>query len=168
MCNFITVGLFNSYMYKDGYDLEKKKRYFLSETKFLSLILLQEVATKIPNVSDEGNSPIQVDSLQKPPSEDASIIIHEAKFADESKVKADLFQNETKSECGLVKEDVSVKSLQVENEDIKPTASSQDREISHLKGQDLTTNPQEIVGDYREDKTIDVTELKEEALEDKV
>ncbi|KAL8471265.1 hypothetical protein ACS0TY_028790 [Phlomoides rotata] len=128
---------------------------------------LEEVATKIPNVSDEDNSPLQVDGLQKPPLEEASTIIHEALFVDESKVEADLSQNETKMECGLVQEEVSVRSMQVENEDIKPTASSQDREISQVKGQDLTTNPQEIVGDYEEGKTIDVTELKEEVLEDK-
>ncbi|KAL8471272.1 hypothetical protein ACS0TY_028790 [Phlomoides rotata] len=128
---------------------------------------LEEVATKIPNVSDEDNSPLQVDGLQKPPLEEASTIIHEALFVDESKVEADLSQNETKMECGLVQEEVSVRSMQVENEDFKPTASSQDREISQVKGQDLTTNPQEIVGDYGEGKTIDVTELKEEVLEDK-
>ncbi|KAL8475396.1 hypothetical protein ACS0TY_028164 [Phlomoides rotata] len=128
---------------------------------------LEEVATKIPNVSDEDNSPLQVDGLQKPPLEEASTIIHAALFVDESKVEADLSQNETKMECGLVQEEVSVRSMQVENEDIKPTASSQDREISQVKGQDLTTNPQEIVGDYEEGKTIDVTELKEEVLEDK-
>ncbi|KAL8474985.1 hypothetical protein ACS0TY_031419 [Phlomoides rotata] len=116
----------------------------------------EEVATKIPNVSDEDNSPIQVDGLQKPPLEEASTIIHEALFVDESKVEVDLSQNETKMECGLVQEEVSVRSMQVENEDIKPTASSQDREIIQLKGQDLTTNPQEIVGDYGEGKTIEV------------
>ncbi|KAL8475398.1 hypothetical protein ACS0TY_028164 [Phlomoides rotata] len=128
---------------------------------------LEEVATKIPNVSDEDNSPLQVDGLQKPPLEEASTIIHAALFVDESKVEADLSQNETKMECGLVQEEVSVRSMQVENEDFKPTASSQDREISQVKGQDLTTNPQEIVSDYGEGKTIDVTELKEEVLEDK-
>lgn len=130
--------------------------------------MLQEVVPKALNVSDDDNSPIQVDGLQKPPPEEALSIIHEPKFAEESKVEADLFQNETKTECGFVKEEVSVKSFQVENEDIKPTASSEDREIRHLKEQGLTTNPQEIVGDFREGKTIDVTELKEEALEDKV
>lgn len=130
--------------------------------------MLQEVVPKIANASDEDSSPIQVDGLQKPPLEEALNIIHEANFAEESKIEVDLLQNETKTECGLVKEEVSVKSLQVENEDTKPTASSEDREISHLKEQGLTTDPQETVGDYREGKTIDITELKDEALEDKV
>lgn len=61
-----------------------------------------------------------------------------------------------------------LKSVQVENEDIKVTALGQDKESSHLEEQGPETNPQGIIGDHNEHKTVDVPDFKEENHEDMV
>ncbi|KAI3452471.1 hypothetical protein Pfo_009135 [Paulownia fortunei] len=136
---------------------------------------LEDIATRFSNWDNEDNSPIEVGGSQKPSLNEASMgntnndestIIHEAKFANDL-TKAHLFENEKNKECTSVKEEVSIESLQEADEDIKVSASGQDREISYLEEQGLTTNPQGIIGDHKEDKTSDATDLKEETPEDK-
>ncbi|KAL8043802.1 hypothetical protein ABFX02_08G008200 [Erythranthe guttata] len=90
-------------------------------------------------------------------------IIHEPKLADQNLIKAELFENEESTEGDLAKEEVSVRSLEVSDEDIKASASGQDREICSLEEQGPTTSPSGIIDDQKEDKAVDATE----SLEDK-
>ncbi|KAI3474916.1 hypothetical protein Pfo_030227 [Paulownia fortunei] len=156
----------------DPQEISKDKTTDAAYTKEKTL---EDIATSFSNWDNEDNSPIEVGGSQKPSLNEASMgntnndestIIHEAKFANDL-TKAHLFENEKNKECTSVKEEVSIESLQEADEDIKVSASGQDREISYLEEQGLTTNPQGIIGDHKEDKTSDATDLKEETPEDK-
>lgn len=133
--------------------------------------MIQDAAINVPSGNNEDSSPIEVDGSQKPSLKEASTentndhestIRHDTRFAD------DLSENEKNIECDFVKEEASIKSLDVENEDTKATTSNQDRESGHIKEQGLITNPQGIKGEHKEDKIIDVTDLKEVTQEVKV
>ncbi|KAL7100632.1 hypothetical protein ACP275_08G008100 [Erythranthe tilingii] len=90
-------------------------------------------------------------------------IIHEPKLADQNLIKAELFENEESTEGDLAKEEVFIRSLEVSDEDIKASASGQDREICSVEEQGPTTSPSGIIDDQKEDKAVDATE----SLEDK-
>ncbi|KAL7140751.1 hypothetical protein ABFS83_08G008000 [Erythranthe nasuta] len=85
-------------------------------------------------------------------------IIHEPKLADQNLIKAELFEHEESTEGDLAKEEVSIRSLEVSDEDIKTSASGQDREICSLEEQGPTTSPSGIIDDQKEDKAVDATE----------
>ncbi|KAL3624279.1 hypothetical protein CASFOL_033095 [Castilleja foliolosa] len=89
------------------------------------------------------------DSLIK---EDGSEITHEARFVEEQSLKADLLEEEKHEEV-VLKEEVPTESLQVSDEDTKAaSAFVQDREISSLEEQRLTTESHGVMCD-NEDKT---------------
>ncbi|GFP93451.1 hypothetical protein PHJA_001489500 [Phtheirospermum japonicum] len=92
--------------------------------------------------------------------------MHEAKFEDENLIKAKLIESEKCTEGDLVTEKVPIDSLLIGADEIKASASSQERETSSLEVQSLTTNSQEITRNHNE-QTIDATELKEETSQDK-
>ncbi|KAK4417804.1 hypothetical protein Salat_2193100 [Sesamum alatum] len=137
---------------------------------------VQDIASNFPNGDNEEDSPIKDTGSQKPflkeesmgnlNDDDDSIIIHETKFEDESSIKTDLSKNEQNLDFTLAKEEISSESSQAA-EEIKASASSQERETSSLEEQSLTANPQEIMGDYKEDEINHVIGMKEETPEDK-
>ncbi|KAL9157500.1 hypothetical protein ABFS82_08G008300 [Erythranthe guttata] len=93
---------------------------------------------------------------------DEESTIHEPELADQNLIKAELFENEESTEGGLAKEEVSIRSLEVSDEDIKASASGQDREICSLEEQGPTTSPSGIIDDQKEDKVVDATETPED------
>ncbi|KAI3467052.1 hypothetical protein Pfo_023715, partial [Paulownia fortunei] len=103
---------------------------------------VQDIATTVPNADNEDNSPTEVDGSQKRSLKEASMgnakdhestIMHEAKFVDESSIKADLLENEKNTEGTSIKEEIFIESLQVAAEHITASASGQDRETSSLE-----------------------------------
>ncbi|XP_042026972.1 microtubule-associated protein futsch-like isoform X2 [Salvia splendens] len=134
-----------------------------------------DVAISAQNGDSDDNSPVEVDGLQEPPSEevpaekindDEPTTSHETKFAYENNVKANLNEDEEKTECALVKEDVNIESSQVADDDIKGTSSGHDREANPLDKQAPTTGSQETMDDEKYAKPLDSTDLKQEILED--
>ncbi|XP_042030276.1 microtubule-associated protein futsch-like isoform X2 [Salvia splendens] len=122
------------------------------------------------NGDSDDKSPVEVDGLQEPPSEevpaekinnDEPTTSHETKFAYENTVKANLNEDEEKIECALVKEDVHIESFKVADDDIKGT---NDREANPLEEQAPTTGSQEIMDDEKYEPLP--TDLKQEILED--
>ncbi|XP_047954458.1 microtubule-associated protein futsch isoform X2 [Salvia hispanica] len=135
-----------------------------------------DVAISAQNGDSDDNSPVEVDGLQEPPSEevpeekindDEPTTSHETKFAYENTVKANLNEDEEKIECALVKEDVHIESSQVADDDIKGTSSGHDREANPLEEQAPTTGSQETMDDEKYAKPLDPTDLKQEILEDR-
>ncbi|XP_020554700.1 titin isoform X5 [Sesamum indicum] len=138
-------------------------------------IEIQDIATNVPDGVNEDDSPIKETGSQKPFLEEESmgnlnndepIIIHETNFEDESSIKTNLSKDEHNIDFTSAKEEVSSESSQAA-EKIKASASSQERETSSLEEQSLTENPQGIMGDYKEDETNHVIDMKEETPEDK-
>ncbi|XP_047947982.1 biorientation of chromosomes in cell division protein 1-like 1 isoform X4 [Salvia hispanica] len=134
-----------------------------------------DVVISIPNGDNEDNSPIEVGGLQEPFSEEVPAekindaeptTTHEVEFANENTVKVNLNENEEKLECPHVNEEVYIESLQVVDEDVKDTSSSQDRKPSHLEEQASTKGSHETMGDERYAKSFDSTDLEQETLED--
>ncbi|KAG6421713.1 hypothetical protein SASPL_118270 [Salvia splendens] len=134
-----------------------------------------DVVISVPNGDNEDNSPIEVGGLQEPFSEEVPAekindaeptTTHEVEFANENTVKVNLNENEEKLECPHVNEEVYIESLQVADEDVKDTSSSQDRKPSHLEEQASTKDSHETMGDERCAKSFDSTDLKQETLED--
>lgn len=117
--------------------------------------MAQDVVISVPSRGDEDNSTIEVDGLQEPSSEEVSA----------EKINDD---DEGKTECALVKEEVHIEPLQVADADIKDTSSGQDREASQLEEQAPTTDSHVTMGEEKDAKTLDSHYLKEETLEDKV
>ncbi|KAK6155220.1 hypothetical protein DH2020_009468 [Rehmannia glutinosa] len=136
----------------------------------------KDIVTNVPDGNDKDKSPMEAYDLQEPSLIEASTgnnndvestIMHEAKFEDENLIKADLVDNKKYTGDDLVNEKVSTDSLLVGAEEIKASASSQERETSSLEVQTLATNSQEIMSDHKEHKIIDATELEEETPQDK-
>ncbi|XP_042061227.1 uncharacterized protein LOC121805448 isoform X2 [Salvia splendens] len=134
-----------------------------------------DVVISVPNGDNEDNSPIEVGGLQEPFSEEVPAekindaeptTTHEVEFANESIVKVNLNENEEKLECPHVNEEVYIESLQVVDEDVKDTSSSQDRKPSHLEEQASTKDSHETKGDERYAKSFDSTDQEQETLED--
>ncbi|KAL1536490.1 microtubule-associated protein futsch-like isoform X1 [Salvia divinorum] len=134
-----------------------------------------DVVISVPNRDSDDNSPVEVDGLQEPPSEevpaekindDEPTTSHETKFAYENTVKGNLNEDEEKIECAPVKEDVYIESSQVADDDIKGTSSGHDREANPVEEQTPTTDSKEAMDDEIYTKPLDSTDLKQEILED--
>ncbi|PIN04489.1 hypothetical protein CDL12_22974 [Handroanthus impetiginosus] len=138
--------------------------------------ILEDIAANVPTGETRHNLPIEEDGSQKPcleeastlnVNEDESTIMHEVQYVDESSTKIELLENDKNIEDNLEKEEVSIKSLQVTVENIKASASIQDKEISSLEEQSVNINCQEIIGEHNEDKISNAIGGKEETPEDK-
>ncbi|EYU44786.1 hypothetical protein MIMGU_mgv1a021799mg, partial [Erythranthe guttata] len=103
------------------------------------ILHVQGIEASIPDADSVDKSSIEEDCSQYPSSnetssgqanDDEAAITREANFVDESLIKAESFESEKNAEVTLVKEEVSIESLQVAANDIKNSAVEQDREIA--------------------------------------